>query len=41
MTLRVVLAPLDVEEILEPVLTEMDLADSDQNVNAAMDYVLP
>jgi len=41
MTLRLVLAPLDVEEILEPALTELDLADPDQNVNAAMDYVLP
>jgi|ERR1700677_1806467 len=41
MTIRVVLAPVDVEETLEPVLTERDLADPDENVNAAMDYLLP
>jgi hypothetical protein len=40
-TVRVVLGPPDGWETPEPVLTEQDLADPGQSVDAAMDYVLP
>jgi hypothetical protein len=40
-TVRVVLAMPDISESLEPALTEQNLADPDESVDAAMDYRLP
>jgi hypothetical protein len=40
-TLHWVVAPPDVRENSAPVLTEQNLADPDESVDAAMDYRLP
>jgi len=40
-TLHLVVAPPDVQENSGPMLTEQNLADPDESVDAAMDYLLP